>query len=78
MNDPGYQAIPSASAEASREVGREAARLGEVLFEQLNYLLDHAGNCSPGCPDCARLVAARAWLLLPFRSASFPATRAER
>lgn len=44
---------------------REEARHA-ILVEQLSYLLDHAGTCSEGCPDCARLRSIEQMLLQPF------------
>jgi hypothetical protein len=42
------------------------ADLDEVLFDQLNYLLDLHGACSIPCPECARLTEVRRALLRPF------------
>jgi hypothetical protein len=48
----------------------EAACLADVMFDQLEYLLAHAGGkCAPGCMDCRRLEEVKNWLLLPFRAA---------
>lgn len=39
-----------------------------VLFEQLDYLLDHTLDCGrPQCPDCDRLKRAAKVLLEPFQ-----------
>jgi len=47
----------------------ESAPVPAVMFDQLDYLLAHAGeNCAPGCEDCVRLYQVKNWLLLPFRS----------
>ena len=46
-----------------------SASIAEVLFDQLNYLVDHThenSDESTGCPDCARLEAVRDVLLRPF------------
>jgi hypothetical protein len=46
----------------------EPAPLGDILHEQLDYLIGHsAQSCAPGCADCARLQQVQGWLLLPFR-----------
>jgi hypothetical protein len=46
----------------------EPAPLGDILHEQLDYLIAHAAqSCAPGCADCARLQQVQGWLLLPFR-----------
>ncbi len=43
------------------------APLADVMFEQLEYLVDHASaNCPPGCSECARLAQVEKWLLRPF------------
>ncbi|HEV3333643.1 MAG TPA: hypothetical protein VG096_21815 [Bryobacteraceae bacterium] len=45
-----------------------SAQVTDVLFDQLQYLVEHtAGNCSTECPDCRRLQMVSDWLLLPFR-----------
>ena len=42
--------------------------LGDVLFEQLRYLISHASQeCPPGCAICARLGRVLGPLLEPFR-----------
>jgi len=43
-----------------------AADLGDVLTEQLEYLLAHGGCCRSGCPDCVRLERVKDYLLQPF------------
>jgi hypothetical protein len=50
-----------------------AATLTDVLFEQLDYLLTHAGNCLPGCSDCGRLEQVKRCLLQPFGNEYRPA-----
>ena len=46
----------------------EPAPVGEILHEQLDYLIAHsAGSCAPGCEDCVRLQQVQGWLLMPFR-----------
>jgi hypothetical protein len=40
----------------------------DVLFEQLEFLLDHnRGSCPADCPECARLEFVKHWLLIPFQ-----------
>ena len=42
--------------------------LGDVLFEQLRYLISHSSQeCPAGCATCARLGRVMAPLLEPFR-----------
>ena len=52
-------------------LGLKAARLTDVMYEQLEYLIGHSdGDCPPDCIDCDRLQKIRTLLLLPFRSDS--------
>jgi hypothetical protein len=45
------------------------APLKTVLFEQLDFLIAHAGqDCPPGCATCRRLSRVLTPLLEPFRS----------
>jgi len=45
----------------------DPAPLAAVLFDQLEYLVEHHGEqCSPGCLDCGRLIQVTTWLMLPF------------
>jgi len=44
----------------------KAAELPEVLTEQFEYLLDHAGHNKPGCAECARLQEVVRLLMKPF------------
>jgi hypothetical protein len=45
----------------------------DVLEEQLEYLLDHAGvTCAPNCAECRRLQTVKAALLRPFHVVSQP------
>jgi len=47
----------------------EPASLNDVLFDQLEYLVSHAGEeCPAGCPDCHRLEQVKKLLLVPFGS----------
>jgi hypothetical protein len=51
----------------------QPAPLGDILHEQLDYLIGHAtAACPPGCSDCARLQQVKSWLLIPFRGARRP------
>ena len=44
-----------------------SARLIDVMFDQLEYLIAHyRRNCPPGCRDCERLEQVSNWLLTPF------------
>jgi hypothetical protein len=46
----------------------DSAPLGEILHEQLDYLIVHASqSCAPGCADCSRFQQVQRGLLLPFR-----------
>jgi hypothetical protein len=42
--------------------------LFDVLIEQVEYLVGHAGDCRPGCAECARLEQLKCCLLQPFQS----------
>jgi len=42
------------------------AALIDVLIDQIEYLMDHADGCCPGCADCIRWEQAKHQLLLPF------------
>jgi len=45
----------------------EAASDIDVMFDQIEYLLDHQGPaCGPECADCARLWQVKSALLSPF------------
>jgi len=47
------------------------ALLIDVLFDQLEYLVSHAGGeCPAGCPDCKRFKQIKKLLLVPFESVS--------
>jgi hypothetical protein len=51
----------------------QPAPLGDILHEQLDYLIEHATEaCPPGCADCARLQQVKSWLLIPFRGVRRP------
>jgi len=47
-----------------------AADTNEVMVEQLQYLIEHAGRGICGCPQCERYLRARALLMEIFRDAS--------
>ena len=74
ISDTGTQSL------AARPIGSghpaefvQPAPLGDILREQLDYLISHATQaCPPGCADCARLQQAKNWLLIPFRGARRP------
>ena len=45
-----------------------SAPVVDVLFDQLQYLVEHSGrDCPPDCLECGRLERVKHWLLLPFR-----------
>lgn len=43
-----------------------SANVGEVMSEQLEYLIEHAAAGPCGCPRCGRFERVRAILLEPF------------
>jgi hypothetical protein len=48
----------------------EPAPTIDVMFDQLEYLVNHEGKgCPAGCKDCTRLRQVEDWLLQPFRDA---------
>jgi hypothetical protein len=59
----------------SEEDGKQriiaAADANEVMLEQLQYLIEHAGTGTCGCPQCGRYLRARALLTEIFSEASF-------
>ena len=63
---------PIATAGAVRSQPRVSylppSALFDVLVEQVDYLVGHAGECLPGCRDCARLEQLKSCLLQPFQS----------
>ena len=64
------------AAAHSRAEYIDPAPVGDVLQEQLEYLIAHsAGSCAPGCEDCVRLQQVQGWLLMPFRGRRGRATR---
>jgi hypothetical protein len=50
---------------------REEARAA-ILVEQLSYLIEHAGSCTPECADCARMRRVEEALLEPFGVRVYP------
>jgi hypothetical protein len=63
--------MPNGSgAEAKTSCYLETASPEDVMFEQLEWLLDHADEetCAPDCRDCARLEQVQRLLLEPFYS----------
>jgi hypothetical protein len=67
--DTGTQSSASPETDPGRHADYvEPAPLGDILHEQLDYLVAHAAeSCAPGCAECARLQQVQGWLLLPFR-----------
>ena len=48
-----------------------SARVVDVLFDQLEYLVAHTGrDCPSDCIECGRLERVQHWLLLPFRNSA--------
>ena len=65
--------MPNGSGpEAKTSCYLEAASPEDVMFEQLEWLLDHSEQtdqpCAPDCRDCARLEEVQRLLLEPFYS----------
>jgi|HubBroStandDraft_6_1064221.scaffolds.fasta_scaffold2067229_1 hypothetical protein len=59
----------AASAVARRSCFLEPAPAVAVMWEQMEFLVDHAGPaCSPNCPECLRLEQVRQCLMRPFDS----------
>jgi hypothetical protein len=67
--ETGSQSTAASATESGRHTDYvDAAPLGDILHEQLDYLIVHsAKSCAPGCADCTRLQQVQGWLLLPFR-----------
>jgi hypothetical protein len=74
MSETGTQSSAANPAGSGRPADFiQPAPLGDILFEQLEYLVAHATQaCAPGCSDCARLQQVKSWLLLPFGGARRP------
>ena len=74
ISDTGTQSMATNPAGSGRPADfTQPASLGDILHEQLDYLVDHAAQaCPPGCADCARLQQVKSWLLLPFGGARRP------
>jgi hypothetical protein len=59
----------AASAVARRSGFLEPAPAVAVMWEQMEFLVAHAGPaCSPNCPECLRLEQVRQCLMRPFDS----------
>ena len=39
----------------------------QILFDQLEFLVDHKCGVLVNCPDCARLANIEGWLMTPWR-----------
>jgi len=67
-SDAGGQPSRENHASANRGVCYGgSARLIDVMFDQLEYLIAHSRrNCPSGCRDCERLEQVSNWLLTPF------------
>ncbi|MGO9257819.1 MAG: hypothetical protein ACLQU1_16125 [Bryobacteraceae bacterium] len=63
---------PGQHTQVAVEVARESRYLAPapaaaVMWEQMEYLMAHAGStCHPDCPDCTRLEQVKRYLLKPF------------
>lgn len=63
---PGLNRV-GAPAAARGGLFQEPASPDAVMWEQMEFLLDHAGaNCSPECLECTRLEQLKLCLLRPF------------
>ncbi len=65
-------AISTATEQQPPSCYVEPADALDVMFEQLEYLVDHVAGHPNGralefCSECGRLQGATAWLLMPFR-----------
>jgi hypothetical protein len=57
----------AAPAAAHEGLFQEPASPVAVMWEQMEFLLDHTGaNCSPECLECTRLEQLKQCLLRPF------------
>ena len=74
MSDTGTQSLAANPAGPCSPADlMQPAPLGDILHEQLDYLMDHSTEaCAPGCADCARLMQVKSWLLLPFGATRRP------
>jgi hypothetical protein len=71
FSDGAEQPAPTSQPETGNSSCTGPAQITDVLFDQLQYLIEHIeGNCSTSCPDCRRLQMVTDWLLLPFRCRS--------
>src|SRR5438309_3029549 len=67
QSSPGQDSRTSPAAARQRCYLAPPAPHAEVMWEQMEYLLDHVGStCFPGCADCARLEQVKRCLLQPF------------
>ena len=63
---------PAAGAIQARATYLPAADLVDVLFEQVEYLVNHGRECRAGCADCVRLTRMKSCLLRPFGEDALP------
>jgi len=76
ISDAAEQQSATSPAEARNPSNIGPAHLTDVMFDQLQYLVEHvAGNCGEECPDCRRLEMVSDWLLMPFRCRPFTSLR---
>lgn len=69
-NAPDEAPAPGAAAASPAVRYAGGASLNDVMFDQLEYLLDHGNSeCPPVCVECKRLEQVKYWLLAPFDSA---------
>jgi hypothetical protein len=65
-SSPNHDCV-AAFAVARRGCFVEAASAVDVMWEQMEYLVAHAGPaCSADCPECIRLEQVKHCLLRPF------------
>lgn len=58
----------AAAAVAHKQSFPEPASTVAVMWEQMEFLVAHAGPaCAPDCPECTRLEQVKQCLLRPFR-----------
>jgi hypothetical protein len=65
-SSPSLDSIVAAAVARKRRFVEPAPAV-EVMWEQMEFLVAHAGpKCSPDCAECVRLEQVKQWLLRPF------------
>lgn len=65
-SSPNYDSVAADTA-ASGGYFPQPASAVEVMWEQMEFLVAHAGpTCAPDCPECVRLEQVKRCLLRPF------------